>query len=82
LPGQIVGIPIRRCDVAEYLGLQPETVSRGFRELRTRKIVKFRSSSIIEITRLPDLKRIVNGGQASDGFDRSAEARVKMPSLQ
>jgi len=70
-PDRIVEIPIRRCDVAEYLGLQPETVSRGFRKLQERKIVKLRSTSVIEIKSVPDLRRIANGGQAGDGIDRS-----------
>lgn len=80
-PDQIVGIPIRRCDVAEYLGLQPETVSRGFRELQERNIVKFLSTSVIEITRLPDLKRIANGGQAGDGVVRNDGTGVKVLSF-
>ena len=82
LPGQIVGIPIRRCDVAEYLGLQPETVSRGFRELQERNIVKFRSPSIVEIISLPTLKKIANGGQISDGLVRSNGVGVRILSFR
>ena len=81
-PGWIVAIPIRRCDVAEYLGLQPETVSRGFRELQERKIIKLRSTSVIEIARVPDLRRIANGGQASDGMARSNGVGVRILSIQ
>jgi len=80
-PGKTVKIPIRRCDMAEYLGLQPETVSRGFRELQDRKIINFRNSSDIEITRLPSLKRIANGGQAGDATVRQNGAGMKVLSF-
>jgi CRP-like cAMP-binding protein len=81
VPGKTVKIPIRRCDMAEYLGLQPETVSRGFRELQDRKIISFRNSSDIEITRLPCLKRIANGGQAGDATVRQNDAGMKVLSF-
>lgn len=81
-PSQIVGIPIRRCDVAEYLGLQPETVSRGFRELQERDIIKLRSTSVIEIKSVPGLKRIANGGQASNGVCQCSGHAVQALSLQ
>jgi len=77
-----VKIPIRRCDMAEYLGLQPETVSRGFRELQDRKIINFLNSSNIEITRLPCLKRIANGGQVDDMNRRQNGAELKVLSFQ
>jgi CRP-like cAMP-binding protein len=82
LPGQTVGIPIRRCDVAEYLGLQPETVSRGFHELEARNIVKFQCPSIVEIISVPALKKIANGGQISDRFVRSNGVGAKILSFQ
>jgi CRP-like cAMP-binding protein len=69
-PNKIVKIPIRRCDLAEYMGLQPETVSRGFRELQDGRIIDFRNSSDIEIKCLPSLKRIANGGQAYEATVR------------
>lgn len=77
-----VKIPIRRCDLAEYLGLQPETVSRGFRELQERKIIDFHSSTDIEIKRLPSLKRIANGGQADDGIVRRNGAEMTILGLR
>jgi CRP/FNR family nitrogen fixation transcriptional regulator len=80
-PDQIVGIPIRRCDVGEYLGLQPETVSRGFRELQAREIVRLRSTSVIEIRSVPDLRRIANGGQTGDGIDRRNGAGMQVLSF-
>jgi CRP-like cAMP-binding protein len=81
LPNQTVRIPIRRCDMAEYLGLQPETVSRGFRELQDRKIINFLNSTHIQITRLPSLKRIANGGQADGATVRQNGAGLKVLSF-
>jgi CRP/FNR family transcriptional regulator len=81
LPNQTVRIPIRRCDMAEYLGLQPETVSRGFSELQDRKIINFLNSTHIQITRLPSLKRIANGGQADGATVRQNGAGLKVLSF-
>ena len=81
LPGKTVKIPILSCDMAEYMGVQPETVSRGFRELQDRKIISFRNSSDIEITSLPSLKRIANGGQAGDATVPENDAELKVLSF-
>jgi CRP-like cAMP-binding protein len=81
LPNRTVKIPIRRCDLAEYLGLQPETVSRGFRELQDRKIINFLNLSDIQITRLPSLKRIANGGQADGAMVRQNGTRMRILSF-
>jgi CRP-like cAMP-binding protein len=80
-PNQTVKIPIRRCDLAEYMGLQPETVSRGFSELRDERIINFRNSSDIEIKCLPSLKRIANGGQANGATLRQNGAELKILSF-
>lgn len=80
-PSRIVGIPMRRCDLAEYLGLQPETVSRGFRELQERDIVDIRNSSHIEIKSVPRLKRLANGGQAEGARVRKNGAGPKVSSF-
>jgi len=65
-PVQLVKIPIRHCDLGEYLGLQPETVSRGFRDFQERKIIRLHNASEVEIKKLPSLKRIANGAKAGD----------------
>ncbi len=42
-----ISIPIRRIDLADYLGMQPETVSRCFRELEERGIIAFDNLSTL-----------------------------------
>lgn len=54
-------IPVRRIDLAEYLGMQPETVSRCFKDMETRGIIEFKSISHIKILNIPTLRRIANG---------------------
>ena len=67
-----VEIPIRRRDLAEYLGMQPETVSRCFRDLEERAIIKVSDLSVIRILDLPALRRIANG-------DRVLQALGQVP---
>ena len=38
--GDVVPVPMPRIDIADYIGLTPETVSRAFAELRRRSIVE------------------------------------------
>jgi len=38
--GDLVPVPMPRIDIADYIGLTPETVSRAFAELRRRSIVE------------------------------------------
>lgn len=56
-----VQIPIRRRDLAEYLGMQPETVSRCFKELEERGAIQVSELSIVRISNAPALRRIANG---------------------
>jgi len=62
----LVTIPVRRVDLAEYLGMQPETVSRCFKDLEERKIVRFNTISNLKILKIPTLRRIANGDQNAD----------------
>jgi len=56
-----VEIPIRRRDLAEYLGMQPETVSRSFKELEEKGIIRVSDMSIIQVLSTSILRRIANG---------------------
>ena len=56
-----VQIPIRRRDLAEYLGMQPETVSRCFKDLEERGIIQVSDLSVVRIANVPALRRIANG---------------------
>ena len=58
---EIVEIPVRRIDLAEYLGMQPETVSRCFKDLEKRGILEAPSLKAVRIKDIPTLRRIANG---------------------
>lgn len=61
-----VTIPFRRRDVAEYLGMQPETISRSFRDLETRGLIDVETTSVVRICNLPDLRMLANGARDDD----------------
>ena len=54
---KLVPLPMSRSDIADYLGLTKETVSREFTRLRTSRIIQPRSSALVEIL---DLQRMHN----------------------
>jgi len=72
-----VKIPVRRIDLADYLGMQPETVSRGFKELQVRGIVAFEGISNLEILDLPTLRRIANGDKHTENLRQTDENHFK-----
>lgn len=59
--GDLVEIPVRRIDLAEYLGMQPETVSRCFKDLEKRGIVQTPKLNALKLLNVPMLRRIANG---------------------
>jgi len=60
--GKIVAnIPVRRVDLAEYIGVQPETVSRCFRDLQNRGIIEFEKLSELTINNVDALLEIASG---------------------
>ena len=59
--GDLVEIPVRRIDLAEYLGMQPETVSRCFKDLETRGIIETPKLNALKLLNVPTLRRIANG---------------------
>ena len=62
----IAKIPVRRVDLAEYIGVQPETVSRCFRDLQDRGIIKFENLSVVTIHDVATLREIANGDRHPD----------------
>lgn len=70
LPGNLVDIPIRRRDLADYLGMQPETVSRLFKELETRNIIKVTDLSNVQILQTSALRRIANGDRVGESANK------------
>ncbi len=59
--GDLVKIPVRRIDLAEYLGMQPETVSRSFKDLENRGLLEAPSLNALKLLNVPMLRRIANG---------------------
>jgi len=59
--GDLVEIPVRRIDLAEYLGMQPETVSRCFKDLEKRGIIETPKLNALKLLNVPMLRRIANG---------------------
>lgn len=77
-PKNLVYIPVRRIDLAEYLGMQPETVSRSFREMENRGIIAFQDISNIEILNVPTLRRIANGDKNTDNLRHTNKDHFKV----
>lgn len=76
-----VVIPVRRVDLAEYLGMQPETVSRCFKDLEERGIIEFNGISNIKLLEIPALRRIANGDRSANGIHRTGQDKIKVLSF-
>tara|TARA_B100001996_G_scaffold100339_1_gene75174 strand:+ start:643 stop:1359 length:717 start_codon:yes stop_codon:yes gene_type:complete len=55
-----ISLPMTRQDIADYLGLTIETVSREFSNLKSSNIIKIISSKQIYLTDLESLKKFTN----------------------
>jgi len=77
----LVTIPVRRVDLAEYLGMQPETVSRCFKDLEMRGIVKLNTISNLKILKIPTLRRIANGDRHADDAAHNDRKKFKVLSF-
>lgn len=56
--GNIVRLPMSRSDIADYLGLTKETVSRVFSALRRDRLIRLQSTDEVEILRLAGLEHL------------------------
>jgi len=74
-------IPVRRVDLAEYLGMQPETVSRCFKDLEDRGIIEFNGISNIRLVKAPILRRIANGDRNADAIQHPDKNKFKVLSF-
>lgn len=72
-----VRIPVRRIDLADYLGMQPETVSRCFKDMQARGLVAFEGISNLEILDIPTLRRIANGDKHTENLRHTDENHFK-----
>ena len=73
----LIHIPISRTDLADYLGMQPETVSRGFKEFEERDIIAFKDISHLIILNFPTLRRIANGDKRTENLRHRDENYFK-----
>ncbi|MBC7141738.1 MAG: helix-turn-helix domain-containing protein [Rhodobacteraceae bacterium] len=57
----LVRLPMNRSDIADYLGLTPETVSRAITELRTRKVVALDDANTMIVLDDDALRELADG---------------------
>lgn len=56
-------IPIQRVDIADYIGVKPETLSRAVRCLEREHLIRLPKTDQILFTDSPAVRRIANGGR-------------------
>ena len=56
-----VNLPMSRADIADYLGLTKETVSRIFSAFRADRLIRLRALNVVEILDRPALAKIAEG---------------------
>ena len=63
--GRMVSVPMSRHDIADYLGMQTETVSRSFSRLVADGIIALPRPSLIQVLDKADLAHLAAGGGAT-----------------
>lgn len=61
--GMLIRLPVTRADIASYMGLKPETVSRALKQLARDGIIRKAGPRSLEILNLPSLRMAANGGR-------------------
>ncbi len=64
--GKLINLILNRIDIADYMGLRPETLSRAFTKLKQLKMIACECGDCIHILNEPALRQIANG--AADEF--------------
>ena len=62
-----VSLLLKRIDIADYMGLRPETLSRAFAKLKQNKLIAFDDIDHIRILNEPVLRQIANGAAMETG---------------
>lgn len=60
-PATVIGLPMCRSDIADYLGLTKETVSRLISELRAMRVIRLQAIDRVEILDQLRLSQIASG---------------------
>lgn len=63
-PNDIVQIPMKRSDIADFLGLTIETVSRNFTKLKMAGVISLVSNSEVKVKDMELLESIADGDQS------------------
>lgn len=66
-----VHIPIMRIDIADYIGVKPETVSRAIRKLEQEKRIAIPRSDQVFMIDVPAMRQIANGGRPRQSTRRA-----------
>jgi CRP/FNR family transcriptional regulator len=66
LDRSLVALPMRRVDIADFLGLTIETVSRTFTKLKTSKIISLLPGNIVRIADPARLRELAAGNGDAD----------------
>jgi CRP/FNR family transcriptional regulator len=64
-PADPVQLPMSRADIADYLGLTIETVSRTFTKLREDGTIRLPSKTVVELARPERLHALADGGESA-----------------
>ncbi len=62
-PADAVSLPMSRGDIADYLGLTPETVSRTLTQMKVAGLIRLQSASRILLLRRDELDALAAGGE-------------------
>lgn len=81
LPKDVISIPIRRCDMAEYMGMQPETISRSFRQLEEMDVISMQDLKTVLLQNEPALRRIANGARDVSHITATEHPKMKILSF-
>ncbi|HQT72430.1 MAG: hypothetical protein B7Z59_00365 [Acidiphilium sp. 37-67-22] len=69
---ELVTIPMTRADIADYVGLSTESVSRTLQRLRRKGIIELVTSQQFRIRDRARLDRLLTGGGSENAFRREA----------
>lgn len=58
---RIVELPMSRSEIADYLGLTKETISRVFAELKNRRLIRLAALTRVEVLDRPSLAELAEG---------------------
>lgn len=58
-----IQIPVRRGDIANYIGIKAETVSRAIRKLEQERLIGLPYGDRVVLADIPSMRRLANGGR-------------------